>query len=446
MIDVRTPRGTADILPEEARLWRRFEKTAAEVMRLFGFGEIRTPIFEQTELFIRGVGETSDIVEKQMYTFEDRGHRSLTLRPEGTAPVVRAFVQHRLHGQSLPAKLWYIQPMFRYERPQLGRGRQFHQFGAELIGSSDPACDVEIIAAGVEIYRRLGIADYEILLNSIGCTDCRPAYRNVLIDYLKARLDDLCTDCKNRYDRNPLRVLDCKVEGCGHVTKDAPTIGSHLCETCLDHFNVVKRLLEAAGIRFRLDERLVRGLDYYTKTVFEFVTTELGAQGTLLAGGRYDGLVESLGGPPLPAVGFGAGIERAVAMLQAAVGSNAVQAGKGESEEPDVFIVTLGENARVTGMQIAIQLRQLGVVVAVDYDHGSAERAFAFGKSMRAQMKSADRSNASVALIIGDDEVERGVAVVRKMDAADQSEIQLKDVARTVQHIIEGFIGEEVST
>lgn len=428
-MEVRSPRGTSDILPDQARLWRRFEETAAEVMHAFGFGEIRTPVFEHTELFVRGVGETTDIVEKQMYTFTDRGERSLTLRPEGTAPVVRAVVQHRLYGQSLPQKLWYIQPMFRYERPQLGRGRQFHQLGAEVIGSLDPACDVEVIAAGVEVYRRLGFDDYELLLNSIGCPECRPAYRERLLAYLEERLDALCAVCRSRVERNPLRVLDCKEEGCRAATVDAPPIGESLCGSCVEHFDAVKRLLQEAGIEYRVDHRLVRGLDYYTKTVFEMVTDRLGAQGTLVAGGRYDGLVAEIGGPSLPAVGFGAGIERGVAVLQA----TGLDAEAAASEELDVFVVSVGGGTRNHGVTTALALRRAGLATAIEYSD-----AIPFEKSMKAQMKAAGKSGAKVAVIIGEDEVARSVATLRLMRTGEQHEAPLgAGLADAVLQLIE---------
>lgn len=433
-MDVRTPRGTSDILPDEARLWRHIESTAAQVMDVFGFGEIRTPIFEHTELFVRGVGETSDIVEKQMYTFMDRGERSLTLRPEGTAPVVRALVQHRLYGQSLPQKLWYIQPMFRYERPQLGRGRQFHQFGAEVIGSLDPACDTEIIAAGVEFYRRLGFDQYELLLNSIGCPTCRPSYREELLTYLRERIDGLCAVCQSRVERNPLRVLDCKEESCKQLTHDAPPISQHLCDECVDHFGTVQAMLRSLGIDFTVDERLVRGLDYYTKTVFELVTDSLGAQGTLLAGGRYDGLVAEIGGPSLPAVGFGAGLERAVAVLKAAgLADNATS-----GASADVFIVSMGETARVEAIKLATTLRQHDVATALDYSDAAV-----FKKSLKAQMKAAGRSQAALTLIMGDDELSRNVVTVRDMRTSVQTEIPLSEVVRHVMEALDREVGNE---
>lgn len=427
-MEARAPRGTSDILPGEARLWQKIEATVRDVMRAFGYGEIRTPAFEHTELFLRGVGETTDIVEKQMYTFEDQGGRSLTLRPEGTAPVVRAFVQHRLDGRALPQKLWYAQPMFRYERPQAGRGRQFHQFGAEAIGSLDPACDVEMIAIPLEIYRRLGIQRFEVLVNSIGCEVCRPAYRDKLKAWLADRLDQLCRTCQSRYERNPLRVLDCKEEACRKATADAPAAVDDLCDECGRHLEHVTQLLEAVGIDFRMDRRLVRGLDYYTKTVFEIVTDVLGAQGTLAAGGRYDGLTAAIGGGSFPAVGFAGGMERAVLALRSS--GDAVEEG---IEPPDVFLVCLGKEARIEGVRIAHRLRREDISAAFDH-HDDFDEV----RSMRAQMKAAGRMGARFALIVGSDELARGVASIKRMEDGEQWEISLDGLVEAVREQLGG--------
>jgi len=420
-MEAKSPRGTSDILPSEVGLWRRVEEAVAEVMRAYDYREIRTPVFEHTELFQRGVGETTDIVEKQMYTFVDRGGRSVTLRPEGTAPVVRAFLEHKLAGHGLPQRLWYIQPMFRYERPQAGRSRQFHQFGAEAIGSSDPACDVEMIAIPIEVYRRLGITRYEVLLNSIGCPACRPAYREALRAFLSGRLDALCGTCRSRYDRNPMRILDCKVEGCKQATAGAPSSIEHLCGECREHFEAVQRLLRTLEIPFSIDTRLVRGLDYYTKTVFEVVTDALGAQGALAAGGRYDGLTEELGGPPTPAVGFGAGMERAVLMLKeiaaASDGAGAV----------DVFVASLGASARPEAIRIADRLRKKGVATRIDYRDRLGEE-----RSLKAQLKAAGKSGAGFVVILGEDELARGVATLKDMVGGGQEEIPLAEIDEAV--------------
>ncbi|MBO2520656.1 MAG: histidine--tRNA ligase [Firmicutes bacterium] len=427
-MEARAPRGTSDILPGEARLWQEIEATVRDVMRVYGYGEIRTPVFEYTELFERGVGETTDIVEKQMYTFEDRGGRSLTLRPEGTAPVVRAFVQHRLHGEGLPQKLWYCQPMFRYERPQAGRARQFHQFGAEAIGSLDPALDVEMIAIPIEVYKRLGIRGFEVLVNSIGCPVCRPAYRERLKAYLAQRIDRLCPTCRARFERNPLRVLDCKEEGCREATAGAPAAWDYLCDECGLHFESVQRVLAVLGIAYRLDGRLVRGLDYYTKTVFEIVTDGLGAQGTLAAGGRYDGLAAELGGGDYPAVGFAGGMERAVLALKAA----GREEGKAQGR-PDVFVVRLGERAWNEGIALAQRLREHGVAAQIEY---AAELGKA--RSMKAQMKVAGRSGARLAVIAGDDELSRGTVALRRMDDGTQWEVPVERLVDAVKEQLGG--------
>ncbi len=420
-MEAKSPRGTYDILPSEVDLWRRVEETVADVMRAYDYREIRTPVFEYTELFQRGVGETTDIVEKQMYTFEDRGGRSVTLRPEGTAPVVRAFLEHRLHGHGLPQRLWYVQPMFRYERPQAGRTRQFHQFGAESIGSSDPASDTEMISIPIEVYRRLGIDRYTVLLNSIGCPVCRPRHREALRAFFADRLDHLCATCKNRYDRNPMRILDCKVESCKEATQGAPGSAEYLCDECADHFEAVKTLLNALELPYEIDTRLVRGLDYYTKTVFEVVTDALGAQGTLAAGGRYDGLTEELGGPPTPAVGFGAGMERAVLMLKSGTQSD------GSAKAVDVFVVSLGAKVRPGALQIADGLRRSGIATRIDYRESLSQE-----RSMRAQLKAADKSGASLVVILGEDELERSVATLKEMRGGGQEDVPLVDLADVI--------------
>lgn len=420
-MEAKSPRGTNDILPGEVELWRRVEATVADVMRAYGYREIRTPLFEHTELFQRGVGETTDIVEKQMYTFEDRGGRSLTLRPEGTAPVVRAFLQHKLYGQGLPQNLWYIQPMFRYERPQAGRNRQFHQFGAESLGSLDPACDVEMIAIPLEVYRRLGLSGYRLLINSIGCPVCRPRYREALRTFLHERLDALCPTCQSRFERNPLRVLDCKVEGCRVATAGAPSTVDSLCDACLEHFGAVRGLLEGVGIEYRVDSRLVRGLDYYTKTVFEIVTDALGAQDALAAGGRYDGLAEELGGPPTPAVGFGAGIERAVLLLKS------LQEDQSEPSGVDVFVASVGGESRMKAIAVAQRLRSAGVATRIDYrDPASGER------SLRAQLKAAGKAGAKLVVISGEEELSRGCVTLKSMNDGAQVEVAIESVLAEV--------------
>lgn len=422
MAQVHSPRGTSDILPEAADMWQKVEHVTAQVMKAYGYGEIRTPVFEATELFQRGVGETTDIVEKQMYTFEDRGGRSLTLRPEGTAAVVRAYLQHNLYGRPLPQKFWYLQPMFRYERPQAGRGRQFHQFGAEALGSLDPACDVEMIAIPLGIFRRLGLQRFEVLVNSIGCPNCRPAYREVLLEYLSDRIDRLCSTCAHRAERNPLRVLDCKEASCQEATQDAPATKDHLCDECRQHFEVTLSYLDALEIPYRVDPRLVRGLDYYTKTVFEVVTDLLGAQDTLAAGGRYDGLAQELGGPPTPAVGFAAGMERVILALE--------KSGEAQDEKPrtDAFFVTIGEEARRQGIKLAHQLRRSDVAVEIDYRESHDKP-----RGMRGQLKAAARTRAPITLILGEDELARGVVAMKRMSDGSQRDVPFAELTAELQ-------------
>ncbi|HEY8449629.1 MAG TPA: histidine--tRNA ligase [Bacillota bacterium] len=399
------PRGTNDILPDEAAQWQALERTIREVCRDFGYGEIRTPIFEHTELFARTAGEATDVVRKEMYTFLDRGDRSLTLRPEGTAAVVRAYLEHHLHARPQPVKLYYLStPMFRYERPQAGRYRQHHQFGAEALGSADPALDAELITLPIELLRRLGLTGLAVKLNSIGCPVCRPGYLRALKAYFSPHLEALCADCRHRYELNPLRLLDCKVEGCRALRRDAPRILEHLCAECADHFRRLRGYLEALGIDYELEPTLVRGFDYYTKTVFEVVYGGLGAQDAVCGGGRYDGLVEALGGEPTPAIGFGLGMERLLLTLRAA----------GAEPPPPpplaVFVASAGEETRRQAIELVYALRRRGV--AADTDYG--------GRSLRSQMRFADRYPARFVAILGERELAAGEIPVRDMRSGEQ--------------------------
>ena len=402
---ITAPRGTADILPAEALRWQELEEAARAVFTAYGYGEIRTPIFEHTELFERGIGEATDVVDKEMYTFRDRGDRSLTLRPEGTAGVVRAFLEHRMDKGPLPAKLWYMGPMFRYERPQAGRARQFHQLGAECLGTQDPAADAEMIRMLATLLKKLGVAHFTVLLNSIGCPRCRPAYVERLRAHLADRREKLCANCRARYDRNPLRLLDCKREECRRLTADVPLLVDQLCDECAVHFQQVRDYLADAGLEYQIAPRLVRGLDYYTKTVFELVSADLGAQDALGGGGRYDGLVETLGGPPMPGVGFAAGMERILLVL-------AKNRPAPEPPRPDAMIVHHGAVGRRVAVRLAGQLRDAGSRVEIDY----------LDRSLRAQMKQADRLGAHTVVIIGEDEASRGVVRVRDMATGDERE------------------------
>lgn len=416
-------KGTHDILPQDARKWRYVEGVVQEVMQRYNFSEIRTPIFEETALFARGIGQLTDIVSKEMYTFLDRGEKSLTLKPEGTAPVIRAFIEHNLGEKKPVHKLYYISPMFRQENPQAGRLRQFHQFGAELIGSPAPEADVETIALAVDIYERFGLKQFTLKINSVGDAACRVPYKEQLQAFLRPRLDKLCRSCQERFEKNPLRILDCKEEGCREQTAEAPRITDHLCEACHHHFEAVKTLLNRLEIAFEVDHRLVRGLDYYTRTAFEIISGSLGAQNALGGGGRYDLLAEELGGKPTPSVGFAAGIERLLMVLEKENLLPEFQEG------PDVFIATLGEAAKTWAIPAARRLRRQGF--KVDYDF--------MGRSLKAQMKEANRSGARFALIVGDNELQAGEVVLRDLTTSEQETVAMDTIdemlrQRTASH------------
>lgn len=420
MARMSAPRGTIDILPSEAKRWSALESALREVCALYGYGEIRTPIFEHTELFARGIGSDTDVVEKEMYTFVDRGERSLTLRPEGTAGAVRAYLERRLDAEAQPVKLFYVGPMFRYERPQAGRARQFHQLGVECIGSADAGADVEVIALLAALFRRIGLNDFDIHLNSIGCPKCRPAYVEKLREALTPIRSSLCKSCQDRFERNTLRVLDCKRDTCRELTKDAPIMLEHLCDECDEHFQQVRTYLDDIGIKYTINTRLVRGLDYYTRTVFEFVSPHLGAQDALGGGGRYDGLVETLGGQPTPAVGFAAGMERILLATEA----NAVATGP----QLDAYVATLGDEGRRAGIALAERLRAAGLRVELDY----------VDRSLKAQMRQANRHGAHVVLIVGDDEAKAGTVQVRDMRTGDERAVDRDKVVEVLAEMRDG--------
>ena len=398
MNKIAAPRGTADLYPPESARRQVLEAQLRAIARRFGYGEIRTPLFESTELFVRGVGEMTDIVEKEMYTFVDKGGRSLTLRPEWTAPVVRAVLEHGLLAQG-PQRLYYIGPMFRYERPQAGRYRQAHQFGVECFGFAGPEADVETIALAHEVLREHGLS-VTLAINSIGDAVCRPRYREALFAYFAPHRAALSPDSERRLDRNPLRILDSKAPEDRPFLGGAPSMLDVLCEPCAAHFERVRSLLTACGIRFEVDSRIVRGLDYYTRTVFEFVSAELGAQSTVCAGGRYDGLVESLGGPPTPGVGFAMGLERLSMILE----QHGIFRG---GEREGIAVIALGDIARTSVVPLVAALRRTPGDVPVTIDYGDAK--------IPAQFKKADRANARAAVIVGDEELARGVVVVRDL-------------------------------
>jgi len=399
-------KGMNDILPSESHLWQELETAARSIFAAYGFSEIRVPVVEKTELFSRSIGETTDIVEKEMYTFDDKSGNSLTLRPEGTAPVMRSFIQNKLHAADPVAKLYYLGPMFRYERPQKGRYRQFHQIGAEVIGVDDPKIDAQVLAMLVHYFSAVGIEDVELQVNSLGCPECRPGYRQTLIAFLEARLDTLCEDCRRRYRSNPLRVLDCKVPGCKDATAHAPSVLDHLCGGCAEHFAAVQGHLNSLNLPFSINPRMVRGLDYYTKTTFEMVTNRLGSQNAVAAGGRYDGLVKSLGGPDLPGIGFAMGLERLVLM-------------KGESSippaGPELFLCGIGEAAADTAFMIMSALQKNLVHAEMDYQ----------GKSLKAQMRRANKLGSRQVLILGDEELAKGNAQLKNMADGSQQDIAL---------------------
>ena len=412
-------KGMNDILPGEIETWQHLEELARQVFTAFGYREIRVPIVEKTELFCRSIGETTDIVEKEMYTFSDKGGTSMTLRPEGTAPVMRAFIEHKLYAQDAISKLYYIGPMFRHERPQKGRYRQFHQIGAEVIGVDDPKIDAQVLAMLAQYFAVAKIPDVTLQINSLGCPACRPSYRDRLINFLEQHLAALCSDCQRRYSTNPLRVLDCKVPGCQEATSAAPAMLDHLCPGCESHFQQVREYLDILSVEYSVNCRMVRGLDYYTKTTFEMVTGSLGAQNAVAAGGRYDGLISDLGGPQLPGIGFAIGLERLALML----GNQGV-----EPSRPELFIATLGESATRAGFSLLTSLHRLGLLAEMEYT----------GKSLKAQLRRADKLRARRVLILGEDELVRGVAQLRHMDTSVQEEVTLNGLENLLLSEIHG--------
>ncbi len=407
----QTVRGTNDTLPDDQPYWDWVRAAAQSVAHRFGFKRIDTPVFEETALFVRTVGEGTDIVEKEMYTFTDRGDDMLTLRPEGTAPVCRAYIQHGMHTLPQPVRAFYITPIFRYERPQSGRLRQHNQFGIEAIGDPNPEIDTEVIHVLWSLFQELGLTNLTLHVNSIGDGECRPQFLQSLRDYYSTRLDDVCEDCHTRYEKNALRLLDCKEARCQTVIAGAPTPADSLCDDCAEHFTRLRSLLELWGIPYEITPRLVRGLDYYTRTVFEVHPAVEGSQTALGAGGRYDGLIEQLGGSPTPGVGFGSGIERIIMNLRDA----GLTPPESLSPRTDLYIVYLGETAHGHALRLAAELRHAGVSVSLPT--GS--------RSLRAQLRSAGAANARYALIIGDDEVAKGTAALRDLDTSEQGDVSL---------------------
>jgi histidyl-tRNA synthetase len=398
-------KGFNDILPDESGRWQFIEQTARRVFELNGFGEIRVPVMEKTELFCRSIGDATDIVEKEMYTFTDKGENSVTLRPEGTAGVMRAFIEHKLYAQDPIAKLYYMGPMFRYERPQKGRYRQFHQIGAEITGVNDALADAQVLNMLTTFFCEVGLTEPTLQINSLGCPECRPAYRAALRSFLESRMTVLCDDCKRRFDTNPLRMLDCKVPGCIEATTGAPSVLDHLCGSCDDHFGTVRRYLDLSATPYAINSRMVRGLDYYTRTTFEMVTGLLGSQSAVAAGGRYDGLISQLGGPSIPGIGFAMGLERVALLL----GSQEF------SSLPDLFIATMGESERDVAFRLMDGLLKSGVRVEMDYE----------GKSLKSQMRRADKLKARYSVVIGGNEVSSGSAIIKRMADGTQTNTAL---------------------
>lgn len=411
-MEVQAPKGTKDMLPQEAYKWHFVENKFREIAKFYGMREIRTPMFEHTDLFLRGVGDTTDIVQKEMYTFNDKGNRSITLKPEGTSPVVRAFIENRLFNEAQPTKLYYAIPCFRYENVQKGRLRQFHQFGTEVFGSKEPSMDAEVIAFAMEFLKSLGLKSLSLNINNLGCPNCRPKYNEALKKFLEENYDDLCGLCQSRFDKNPMRILDCKNKNCGEITKNAPIILDYMCEECDSHFAEVKKYLDILNIPYTVDPGIVRGLDYYTKTIFEILNDDF----TVCGGGRYDRLIEQLGGPEMPAVGFGLGIERLLLTL------------KNEGIEIpseglyDLYVGARGEEGKLASFKLANTLRTRGIKTEINH----------MGRSLKAEMKYANKIGAKFTVVLGDDELQTGNAKLKRMSDGEQFEVNLNNIEEIV--------------
>jgi histidyl-tRNA synthetase len=414
---IQVPKGTQDILPDDAPKWYYIENKIREVLTKYGYQEIRTPAFEYTELFIRGIGESTDIVTKEMFTFPDRKERSLTLRPEGTAPVVRAYLENKMGRASKVVKLFYIGSMFRCEKPQAGRFRQFNQFGIEVIGSKSSEVDVEVIMAALEIYEKLGLKNLEIVINSVGCKKCRVDYIQKLKKFLRNKKDLLCSECVKRYEKNPLRVLDCKKDSCQKIIETAPMITENLCPECKLHFEEVKSHLDDFKIKYHIDHKLVRGLDYYTKTAFEIVCKGLGAQNAIAGGGRYDDLVEELGGKPTPGVGFAAGIERMIMVM------NQQKINWPKPKCIDIFIVKVSAENKDTAFRLLQKIRNSGLSADLDYSNGS----------LKSQMRIANKIGARYTIIVGEEELSKDMVTLRNMQTKEQKKVKLDEIEKGVK-------------
>jgi len=420
---IKVPKGTQDILPEDISKWYYIENVIKETLNKYGYKEIRTPFFEYTDLFVRGIGESTDIVTKEMFTFPDRKGRSLTLRPEGTAPVVRAYLENSMGRTSKVIKLFYLGPMFRCEKPQAGRFRQFNQFGIEIIGTKSPAADAEVIITVLDVYKKLGLRNLEISINSVGCKKCRIDYVRKLKKYLKNKKDFLCSECKERYIKNPLRVLDCKKDNCKRIIEEAPMITENLCQECESHFAQVKSYLDDQKIIFHENPRLVRGLDYYTKTAFEIISGELGAQNAIGGGGRYDDLVEELGGKPTPAVGFAAGIERMIITIEQQKVEWPAEKGL------DIFVAKVDEKNKATSFRLLQKIRNAGLSADMDYSEGS----------LKSQMRIANKIGARYTVIVGEEELSKNMVILRNMKTKEQKEIKIDNL---INELISRLSGE----
>ena len=416
MMKISLPKGTKDILPEEMKKWNYVERAFSTALKNAGYGEMRIPVFEYTELFNRGVGDTTDIVQKEMYTFTDKGGRSLTLRPEGTAGVVRSYIDKGMSSMPQPVKLFYNITAYRYENVQKGRYREFNQLGAEVFGVEKPYADIEVISVLRNFFTSIGIGKLSLEINSIGCKTCRPAYNKKLKEYYKDKIAGMCDDCKRRYETNPLRLIDCKKENCIAASKDVPYITDNLCEECSVHFAGVKNGLDRMDIKYTVNKGIVRGLDYYTKTVFEFISENVGTQGTICGGGRYDGLVEALGGNDVPGIGFSMGTERLLMEMD----SRGI--GFGDERRPEIYFVTIGDKAYAYSRKLSCALRRAGIYTEMDL----------LGRSVKAQMKDANRKNAIYTVVMGEDEISQNKAVITIMDSGDKREVSLDSIYKRI--------------
>ena len=414
---MKAPKGTKDVLPKDSYKWQYIEKKWDQICIEYGFKEMRTPTFESTELFNRGVGDTTDIVQKEMYTFEDMGHRSITLKPEGTSPAVRAFIESNQYAETQPTKYYYDISCFRYEKPQAGRLREFHQFGIENFGTSSMLADAEVIALASEFLKRMNVPDVELHISSVGCRHCRPIYREKLQEYLRPRYDELCDTCKTRFDKNPMRILDCKSEVCWDIAKGAPMMLDYLCDDCKAALEELMKYLDAMGIEYKIDPTIVRGLDYYTKTAFEFITNKIGAQGTVCGGGRYDHLIEEVGGPDMPGVGFGLGKERLLMLMESCDNDF------GGEQAPEIFVAWIGDENLPYSLALLNELRQKGVRAVLDTK----------ARNLKGQLKYANKLGALYSLVIGEDEVKTGELTLKDMKEGNQVKVHRDELITEIR-------------